>query len=122
MTEATTPATLADCRILVAGVLAGAGAEVLGPVPTVADALRLVAAEGRIEGALLDASLHGEAIWPVVDALLACNVPMVLATGYDAGALPDAYARLPRCEKQTSGRDLIRALARALPAQCPVRG
>ena len=51
-----------------------------------------------------------------MDALLERGVPVVLATGYDAGALPKAYARLPRCEKPTSGRDLIRALAAQRPA------
>ena len=130
MTEAATLATLTGRHILVAedeymiaaeiaAVMTEAGAEVHGPAGRVADALRLVAAESRIEGALLDVNLRGEAIWPVVDALLARGVPVVLATGYDAGALPETYARLPRCEKPTSGRDLIRAVARALAARCP---
>ena len=59
MTEASTPATLTDRRILVAEddymiaeevatVLAEAGAEALGPVASVADALRFVAAEDGI--------------------------------------------------------------------------
>ena len=133
MTEAATSAILTDRRILVAEdeymvaeevatVLAEAGAEVHGPVASVADALRLVAAEGGIEGALLDVNLHGEAIWPVVDVLLARGVPVVLTTGYDAGALPGAYAYLPRCEKPTSGRALIRALAHVLAARCPAGG
>ena len=130
MTEAATPATLAGRRILVAedeymiaqevaGVLAEASAEVLGPVSTVADALRLVAAEDRLDAALLDVSLRGEAIWPVVDALLARSVPVVLATGYDVAALPGVYAQLPRCEKPVTGRDLTRALARVLATQYP---
>ena len=133
MTEASTPATLADRRILVAEdeyiiaeevalVLAEAGAEVLGPVASVADALRFVAIGERIGGALLDVNLRGRAIWPVVDALLARGVPVVLTTGYDAGALPAAYAHLPRCEKPTSGRALIRALVCVLAARCPAGG
>ena len=130
MTEAATPATLTGRRILVAedeyliaaevaGVLEEAGAEVFGPVASVTAALGFAAAEDRIEGALLDVNLRGEAIWPVVDALLARGVPVVLTTGYDAGALPGAYASLPRCEKPTSGRDLIRAMTGVLEAQCP---
>ena len=100
----------------IATVLGDAGAEVLGPMPRVADALRLLAAENRIDGALLDVNLGGEAVWPVVDALLARGVPLVLASGYDAGAIPQAYARLPRCEKPVTGHDLARALAHALAA------
>ena len=71
---------------------------------------------------MLDVNLRGEAIWPVVDALLSRDVSVVLATGYDASALPGAYAHLPRCEKPTSGRALIRALAHVLAARCPAGG
>ena len=125
-------AALANRRVLVAEdeymiaeeiatVLGDAGAEVLGPVPRVADALRLLAAESRIDGALLDVNLGSEAVWPVVDALLARGVPVVLASGYNASAIPAAYACLPRCEKPTAGHDLARALARVMTVQ-PVAG
>ena len=100
----------------IAEALSGAGAETLGPVPRLGEAMRLVAAERRLDGALLDVTLGREAVWPVVDALLARGVPLVLATGYDAGAIPPAYAHLPRCEKPTTGQSLLRALARALDA------
>ena len=70
----------------------------------------------QIDGALLDVNLGNEAIWPVVDALLARHVPLVLATGYDASAIPPAYAGLPRCEKPATGQELVRALARTLAA------
>ena len=117
--------SLRGCRILVvedeymiaqeiAGVLADAGAEVLGPAPRLAAATRLVALEDRIDGALLDVNLGNEAIWPVVDTLLARGVPLVLATGYDANAIPAAYASLPRCEKPASGQNLAANLARVL--------
>lgn len=98
----------------IVSVLADAGAEVLGPVPRLAAAVQLVASKDRIDGALLDVNLGNEAIWPVVDALLARRVPLVLATGYDARAIPQAYANLPRCEKPASGQDLVKVLARAL--------
>ena len=133
MIETATPAALAGRRILVAedeyliaeevaAVLAEEGAEVFGPVSTVAAALRLVAAGDRLDAALLDVSLCTEAIWPVVDALVARGVPVVLATGYDAAALPEAYAHLPHCEKPATGGALTRALARVLAAHCPAGG
>ena len=100
----------------IAGVLQDAGAEVLGPVPSVANALSLIAAEDRIDGALLDVNVRNKAIWPVVDVLLARGVPLVLATGYDPGAIPHGYAHLARCEKPTSAKDLARALARIVNA------
>ena len=125
MTEAATLATLSGRRILVAEddymiaegiaeMLSEAGAEALGPVPTVADAIRLVATGDRVDAALLDVNLRGETIWPVVDALLACGVPLVLSTGYDEDVIPRAYAHLPRCEKPATGRAIASALVRTL--------
>jgi CheY-like chemotaxis protein len=106
----------------VAGELSDAGAETLGPVSSVSDAVRLIAAEDRIDGALLDVNLGHEAVWPVVEVLLARGVPLVLATGYDASAIPQAYAHLPRCEKPASGRDLTRVLAQVLVPRLPKLG
>ncbi len=94
--------------------LTNAGAEALGPMPRVDEALKLVASEDQIDGALLDVTLRNEKVWPVVDVLLARAVPLVLATGYDAGGIPRAYGHLPRCEKPTTGQELIRALVKAL--------
>lgn len=91
-------------------VLASAGAVALGPVANVEDALHLLASEHLIDAAVLDVNLLGEAVWPVIDALLQRNVPVVLSTGYDAGAIPAKYALLPRCEKPTTGRDITKAL------------
>ncbi|MGE0370684.1 MAG: response regulator [Gammaproteobacteria bacterium] len=102
-----------------ADMLAEAGAEALGPVPSVNDALRLVSSSletGRIDAALLDVNLRGEAVWPVVDALLSRGVPVVLASGYDASAIPRIYTHLPRCEKPVAPYALAHVLARVLTA------
>lgn len=98
----------------IADMLSAAGAEPIGPVPHVSDAMQMIASESWIDGALLDVNLHNEAVWPVVDALLARDVPLVLTTGYDASAIPAAYSHLPRREKPTTGQDLTRALAQVL--------
>lgn len=118
-------ASLQDRRVLVAEdeymiaeeiveALVDAGAVVLGPVSTVGEALDLLVAENEIHGALLDVNLVGRTIWPVVDVLLARGVPMVLATGYEASAIPSVYIHLPRCEKPVGIRDLTRAIARQI--------
>ena len=126
MTEAATmKVTLPGSRVLVvednymvaqgiAEALSDAGADVLGPVPSVDDALRLVAAEGRIDGALLNVKVRQEGIWPVVDLLLARGVPLVLATSYAVSTFPPGYAHLTCCENPASGRELARALASQL--------
>lgn len=92
-------------------VLEGAGAEVAGPVARVAEALDLARSAQRLDGAVLDVNLRGEMIWLVVEALTSRGVPVVLATGYDAGVMPPAYAHLPRREKPIEARDLVRTLA-----------
>lgn len=89
------------------------GAEVVGMVGSVADGLDLVGAEGhKLDGAVLDINLHDQRVYPVADALAARGVPFVFLTGYDAHAIPDAYAEVPRCEKPVSLPLLTRLLAR----------
>lgn len=106
-----------DEYLIVQGIikmLMNAGAEILGPVPSVRDAESLIATENRIDGALLDVNLGSETIWTVVDHLLARRVPLVLATGYDASVIPPNYSHLPRCEKPVRGPSLIDLVAQTL--------
>lgn len=121
-------ASLAERRVLVvedeymiadeiASVLGEAGAIVIGPAASVDDGLALLATQERLDGALLDVNLHGRVAWPIVDALLKRGVPVVITTGYDDGAIPPAYTSLPRCEKPTTGRDVMELLQRTLK-QC----
>ena len=87
-----------------------AGAQVIGPVPSVADALRLLATQEAIDGAILDVNLRGEKAYPVADVLRERGIPFVLATGYEQWALPEAYKDVPRCEKPVDLRHLARTL------------
>lgn len=89
------------------------GAEVIGPAGSVEDALDLLGDDdGRLDAAVLDVNLRDERVYPVADALRARGVPFVFATGYDAGAIPPAYAATPRCEKPVDRGQLVRLLAR----------
>ncbi|MFH6782777.1 MULTISPECIES: response regulator [Methylobacterium] len=74
-------------------VFQGRGAEVVGPVPSVEEALALIAASAHLDGAVLDINLQGEMAYAVADALAARGVPFVFATGYDRTAIPARYAR-----------------------------
>lgn len=87
------------------------GAEVVGPAASVEDALALVGSDGdRLDAAVLDINLRDERVYPVADALAARGVPFVFATGYDATAIPPAYAATPRCEKPVDKARLARLL------------
>lgn len=92
-----------------------AGATVLGPVPSVAQALALLAAEPDIDAAVLDINLDGERVFPVADALAARGVPFLFTTGYDASDLPAAYAGVTRCGKPVDVAAVVRALAADQP-------
>ena len=86
------------------------GAEVVGPAPKVADALRLLSQGGIIDGAILDVNLGGEVVFPVADLLRRRGIPFVFATGYDRWAMPQAYASVPRYEKPVAMRSIVRGL------------
>ena len=100
---------LLDCRILVVEdeyliaddlchALGEAGATVVGPATSVAQALALIGEES-IDGALLDVNLNGEQGYPVADMLAGRCVPFVFATGYGAGTLPERFAGVTVCCK-----------------------
>ena len=86
------------------------GADVLGPVASVHAALDLLDDAPRLDGAVVDLHLQGEMAYPLVDALRARCVPLVLATGYDASVIASRYADVPRCEKPAQATAIARAL------------
>ena len=87
-----------------------AGAVVVGPSATIADALRQIAATQKLDGAVLDINLQGEMVYPVADALATRGVPFVFTTGYDQGSIPDRFAGRIRCEKPVKPDQVATAL------------
>jgi CheY-like chemotaxis protein len=94
--------------------LEDAGAEVVGPIGWIDEAIALIEGDGqKLDGAVLDINLHGKRSYPIADALAARSVGFVFATGYDAGVIEGKYRSYPRCEKPFSQPALIAALAAA---------
>lgn len=90
------------------------GCTVLGPVPTVRQALAMLERE-QPEAALLDVNLKGERATPVAAALRDRGVPFVLITGYNRLQLNEPELRhAPRLDKPVNGRVLKCVLAKAL--------
>jgi DNA-binding response OmpR family regulator len=58
-----------------------AGYVVVGPVPSVAEALHLIGAE-HIDLAMLDIGLNGETSFPIADELSARNIPFFFLSGF----------------------------------------
>ncbi|EYD76939.1 putative response regulator receiver (CheY-like protein) [Rubellimicrobium mesophilum DSM 19309] len=90
--------------------LEAAGARVLGPVASVPEALELIEEAGRVDAAILDVNLAGRMVFPVAEVLSRRGVPFVFATGYERWALPEAFARVPRCDKPLDADEVLRTL------------
>jgi two-component SAPR family response regulator len=86
------------------------GAEIVGPVGTVKDALALIAGDERIDGAVLDVNLRGEMVYPVADVLRLKGVRIVFTTGYSESLVAPDYAEVPSLQKPVNADRLIRAL------------
>ncbi len=88
-----------------------AGAEVVGPIGWIDEALAYVEDDShKLDGAVLDINLHGKKSYPVADALAARSVGFVFSTGYDGSVIEDKYRHHPRCEKPFRPATLIAAL------------
>jgi len=99
--------------MLVEDELRDAGATILGPARSVADALRLVeaaAADGGISVAVLDINLEGRHVAPVADRLAALRVPFLFATGYGDGCDTGGHGATPTLHKPFGPQRLIIAV------------
>jgi CheY-like chemotaxis protein len=93
--------------------LLDAGAEVVGPAGSVAEALGLVeraARDGGLDAAVLDINLGGAAVAPVADRLAALGVPFVFATGYGEGCDRSGHAAAPVLAKPFDPDVLVGAI------------
>jgi len=100
--------------MLVEDELRYAGAMVLGPAPSVGDALRLVeaaAADGGISAAVLDINLDGQHVAPLADRLAALGVPFLFATGYGDSRDTGRHGAAPVLEKPFDMERLVAAVA-----------
>lgn len=93
--------------------LRNVGATVIGPIGHLAGAIALVQSEPRIDVAVLDVNLRGEAVFPVADLLADRGVPIVFATGYDVLSIAPRYAHIVTCVKPVKLSAVIDAVERA---------
>ena len=99
--------------LLVAEALADAGAVVIGPAASVAEALALVdlaTANGGVDAAVLDLNLAGERVSPVADRLVALGIPIVFATGYGDDADVGDHTTAPVLQKPFEPDALVTAI------------
>jgi DNA-binding response OmpR family regulator len=92
------------------------GAEVVGPLGTVKDALALAGTDTPVDGALLDINLRGEFAYPVAEALRSKGVRVLFLTGYDETSIPADYRDVPCLQKPVNIARLVSALRDTSPA------
>lgn len=102
-------------------ILTGAGALVIGPCATVADAVAH-AGTADFDAAILDVNLRGEMVFPVADALTERRIPFIFATGYDQWSLPDRFADAVRLEKPLKAAKIVATLGPLLTTSTEANG
>ncbi len=100
--------------LFISEVLETAGFEVVGPWPTVSQALAQLAIPDCCDAAVLDASLRNESAVAVAKALVALEIPFVVTTGYNKSQLPPELAAVPILAKPVNTEELIAHVLRAL--------
>lgn len=113
---------LSGCRVLIvedeyfladdaAQALRDAGAEIVGPVPGLEEAMEQVEADG-FDVALLDIKLDDEAVYPVADMLSERGIPFAFVTGYDQSHIPQRFRDVPYQVKPHGAVELVPLLER----------
>lgn len=90
------------------------GAAVVGPLPSLTEALAAVRVGQPIDAAVLDVNLRDGMCFPVIEELRARRIPFVLATGYDQTVLPPGYESVPHWLKPFNPDQLVRALPKLI--------
>jgi DNA-binding response OmpR family regulator len=83
-------------------------AVVLGPVPTMAEAV--INDCQQIDCAVLDVNLGGKSVFPISAALMERHIPFLFATGYASAQIPAEFDGVPRLEKPFVSSALVAAL------------
>jgi DNA-binding response OmpR family regulator len=87
-------------------------AHIVGPAPDLSRGLQLLD-DSTIHCAVLDINLHGEFVFDLANEALRRGVPVIFATGYDEGIIPELLVSNLRLEKPVDLRALVRAVSTA---------
>ncbi len=88
------------------------GGAVVGPAGRLDEGMAL-AQSNDLDGAILDVNLDGANTFKLADGLLAGDVPVIFATGYDSKTLPDRFGDTPKLSKPFSVDTVKKAIQKA---------
>jgi DNA-binding NtrC family response regulator len=90
------------------------GCEVVGPVPSVERALKMIG-DAQIDAAVLDVQIIGGTSIPVAEAAVAKGIPVIFVSGFaDLPELPESLKHCLRLEKPVMDDELANAIYRLL--------
>ncbi len=92
--------------------LASLGWIVIGPVGSVAEAMRVLDGTAPVDVALLDVNLDGSLVYPLAERLASEGVPFVFCTGY-AQLDDDRFVGRPVVRKPINAAELLGEMRRA---------
>jgi CheY-like chemotaxis protein len=87
------------------------GADVVGPVGHLEDALKIVHDGSVLDAAVLDVNVHNEMIYPIARELKARDVPFLFTTGYDRITVSPEFQDVPLLEKPINPAQIAQKLA-----------
>lgn len=89
-----------------------AGAEIVGPVMSVASGLEILDSEAQIDGAILDINLGKELVYPLAEALRDRGVPIIFHTALDdSAAIIASFPDAAICMKPVLSAQLVAMVA-----------
>jgi CheY-like chemotaxis protein len=94
--------------------LENVGSVVVGPVPSVDKAIKIIELDPRIDAAVVDVNLGGVLAYAVADMLIARKIPFVFTSGYEDNVLRNRYAQVKNCPKPYLFRAMEEALVEAM--------
>ncbi|WP_407179962.1 response regulator [Bradyrhizobium sp. STM 3562] len=86
------------------------GAELIGPIATISEAMRLVD-DDFFDVALIDTNLHDSLAYAIADELVRQRIPFVFAVACNAGPIPDRFADVSRWEQPFDAGEILSDLA-----------
>jgi DNA-binding LytR/AlgR family response regulator len=92
------------------GALRGAGAEVIGPCPSTAAAIKAIQARSPT-AAIVDINLGTGPSFEMARVLRKAGTPFVFLTGYDQAVIPAEFEDVARLQKPVQLRHVVRAVA-----------
>jgi CheY-like chemotaxis protein len=100
-------------RMMVSDMLEDLGHVVIAEAGELDQSLML-ARSADFDLAILDVNLNGVRIDPIADAILARQIPLVLATGYSSPSVAARYPQIPRLRKPYGVKELKSVIDHAM--------